>query len=82
LPVSKEHYEAGKKEYLETAKVIEAQLKKTPYLAGNEITIADIAVFTNIRIALRLFLDEKARAIIPNVVQWYERVFTHKEVTE
>lgn len=82
MPVSKEHYEAGKKDYLEVLKVVEAQLKKTHYLAGSEITIADIALFPNIRCALRLFLDEKARSGIPHVVQWYERLFTHKEVAE
>lgn len=80
--VTKEQYEAGKKEYLETLRIVDAQLKKTPYLAGNEITIADISIIQYIRLALRLFLVEKSRATIPHVVQWYERLFTHKEVSE
>lgn len=33
--VTKEAYEAGKKDYLAILKIVEAQLKKTPYLAGN-----------------------------------------------
>ena len=79
--VSKEQYEAGKKDYIEVLKIVDAQLKKTPFLAGNELTIADIALIGGIRLALRLFLDEKARTAIPHVVQWYERLFTHKEVS-
>lgn len=51
-------------------------------MAGNEITIADISIIQNVRLALRLFLVEKSRATIPHVVQWYERLFSHKEVAE
>jgi glutathione S-transferase len=57
LQVTKEQYEAGKKDYLEALKIADAQLQKTPYLAGNEITIADIAVIGTIRLVLRLILD-------------------------
>ena len=46
------------------------------------MSIADISIFQNIRLALRLFLVEKSRTAIPHVVQWYERMFTHKEVAE
>ena len=63
-------------------RILEAQLSKTHYLAGNEITIADISLIQNVRLALRLFLVEKSRATIPHVVQWYERLFNHKEVAE
>jgi len=51
-------------------------------LAGNEISIADLALIGSIRLALRLFLHEKARASIPHVIQWFERLFTHKEVSD
>lgn len=33
--VTKEAYEAGKKDYISVLKIVEAQLKKTQYLAGN-----------------------------------------------
>jgi elongation factor 1-gamma len=32
--VTKEQYEAGKKDYIEALRVVDAQLQKTPYLAG------------------------------------------------
>lgn len=57
FPVTKEQYEAGKKDYLDALKVAEAQLSKTPYLAGNEITIADISLIGNTRLLLRLIFD-------------------------
>lgn len=82
-PVTKEAYEAGKKDYLEVLKVVEAQLNKTSYLAGNEISIADISLLPSIRLALRLWIDEKHRASIPKVVQWNERLHKdHKEIGE
>lgn len=34
MAVTKEAYEAGKKDYINLLKLIDAQLKKTPYLAG------------------------------------------------
>lgn len=79
--VTKESYEAGKKDYISVLKIVEAQLKKTPYLAGNDISIADMTLLPSVRLALRLFLDEKARASIPHVVQWHERLFSHKEIS-
>jgi len=81
-PVTKEAYESGKKDYIDVLKIVDAQLKKTPYLGGNEISIADITLIGSIRLALRLFLHEKARASIPHVVQWLERLFTHKEISD
>lgn len=79
--MTKEQYEAGKKDYLEALRIAEAQLSKTPYLAGNEITLADIALIGTIRLLLRFVYDEKARTAIPHLVQWYERLFTHAEVS-
>ena len=35
VPVTKEAYEASKKDTMEILKILEAQLKKTTYLAGN-----------------------------------------------
>jgi hypothetical protein len=32
--------------------------------------------------ALRLFLDEKARNGLQSVVQWHEKMFSHKEVSD
>jgi len=77
--VTKEMYEAGKKDYLETLKIVEAQLSKTTYIAGNELTIADITLLPSIRLCLRLWIDEKIRAGFPKVVAWHERLHTeHK----
>lgn len=82
MPVTKEVYEAGKKDYIAVLKIVDAVLQKTPYLAGNELTIADLTLFPSIRMALRLFLDEKIRHGIPHVVQWHERLFSHKEIAD
>ena len=78
MTVTKDAYEAGKKDYIGVLRIVEAQLKKTPYLAGNDITLADIALLPSIRLALRLFLDEKARAGLQSIVQWHDKMFSHK----
>jgi elongation factor 1-gamma len=80
--VTKEQYEAGKKDFLDVLKIVDAQLKKTKFLAGNEISIADIALIGGVRLLLRLIFDEKARATIPHVVQWYERLFELPQISE
>jgi len=82
MTVTKEQYEAGKKDFLDVLKIVDAQLKKTKFLAGNEISIADIALIGGVRLVLRLIFDEKARSTITNVVQWYERLFEFKEVAD
>jgi len=80
--LTKEQYEAGKKDFLDVLKIVDAQLKKTKFLTGNELTIADIALIGGVRLLLRLVFDEKARSHIPHVVQWYERLFEFKVVAE
>ena len=55
--VTKEAYEAGKKEYIDVLKIVEAQLKKTAFLGGNELSIADFALFPSVRFSLRLWID-------------------------
>lgn len=54
---TKETYEAGKRDYMDVLKIMESQLKKTPYLTGNNISIADISNIQSVRMALRLFID-------------------------
>jgi glutathione S-transferase len=61
--------------------IADNQLGKTPYLAGNEITIADISLIIYVRVLFRLVFDEKTRSKIPNVVQWHNRLFEHKEIS-
>lgn len=63
-------------------KIVDAQLKKTKFIAGNELSIADIALIGGVRLLLRLIFDEKARATITNVVEWYERLFEIEEIAE
>jgi glutathione S-transferase len=50
------------------ASVLNAQLAKTKWVAGNELTIADIAVASPLHLhaAARLPLDEH-----PNIKRWY-----------
>jgi elongation factor 1-gamma len=82
MPVTKDQYEAGKKDFLDVLKIVDAQLKKTKFLAGNEISVADIALIGGVRLLLRLIFDEKARATIPHVVQWYQRLFELAQISE
>lgn len=80
--LTKEAYEAGKKDYLQVLKIAEHQLGKTAYLGGNDISIADISLIVNVRILFRLVFDEKVRSNIPNIVAWHNRLFEqHKPVS-
>jgi len=79
--VTQEQYENGKKELLNALKVVNAQLGKTEFLAGNQISIADIAFIGGLRFYLRLIFDEAARTAIPHVVQWYERLFALPQIS-
>lgn len=72
------NYDQGKKELLRTLKIMDEHLKKHPFLGGNDLSIADIALIGGVRLYLRLIFDQKARDHISKVVEWYHRVMEIK----
>lgn len=52
-------------------RVIEARLGQTPFVAGNEYTIADIALFPWVRMEQRLGQRFDA---LPNIHRWYQTI--------
>ena len=80
--VTQANYDAAKKELLRALKTVDEHLKKHHFLGGKDLSIADICLIGGVRLYLRLLFDEKARAQIPKVVEWYHRVMEVKEVAD
>jgi len=63
---------------LETAKkllrVVDDRVKQSKYLAGEQITIADIQLATTLAFVYRFIFDEKTRKPFHNLTKWYESV--------
>lgn len=55
--------------------VLEQQLSKTKYLAGNELTLADIFGCGMIQPGFYMFFDKEWRAEHPNVTRWVQDVY-------
>ena len=63
---------------LESAKkllrVVDDRVKQSKYLAGDNITIADIQLATSLSFVYRFIFDEKSRKPFHNLTKWYESV--------
>jgi GST-like protein len=75
LQYAPEDIEYARKRYRNEANriygVIDRQLEQSDYIAGNEYTIADIAIWPWTRFPERQGVE---RAEFPNFVRWFERI--------
>ena len=62
---------AGVEAWGTTLKILEAQLGRTPYLAGDRLTLAEVC---NVALVHRWFKLPIERIELPNIAAWYERV--------
>jgi len=54
---------------------VEQQLARTPWLAGDTYSLADINYFTSCAVSVvRMFLEKKVEKRAPRLVEWIERV--------
>ena len=74
FPVTKEQYDAARKELWETLRLVDGWLKNNKFLGASEVSISDVALATNLRYAFRLIFDEKCRSNLPNLTRWFEEV--------
>lgn len=74
FPVTKEQYEAARKELWESLKIVDGWLKTNKFLGVNELSIADVSMATILRTSFRLIFDEKNRKNLPNLTKWFEEV--------
>ena len=65
--------EAARQRAGEVWKMLDAQLAKTPFVAGKELTVGDIALGNAIH---RWFKFPIERPSLPNLKAWYERLCT------
>jgi len=72
----KEEYEAKQEGGHKALKVMEEQLNKTPYLTGNDLTIADISLYGYTHVAHEGGFD---LGIYPGIEKWIKRISTHPD---
>ena len=73
--------ENGKlKEYL---KLLENELKKNEYITGKNLTLADIAIFKNLRFFMMLHFPEGMRkSLFPTLTKWFEKIMNSPEAVK
>ena len=68
---------ANLKNYL---KIIEDNLKKSSYIAGEKLTLADIILFRYLRFFMMLHFPEGMRkSILPQAAKWFEKIMNTNE---
>jgi len=56
--------------------LLDVHLNSRTFLVGNNLTIADLTLATIVQQAFSTLADAPARAKLPNLVRWYEKVVT------
>ena len=73
MPFSQEAYKKAKKDLAAGLAVLETHLatQKTPYLVGNELTLADISVASTLMYPFKLVCDKNYLSACGNVTKWF-----------
>jgi elongation factor 1-gamma len=74
VPYEKASFEKSLEELKKALRVLDDRVKQSKYLAGETLTIADIAVVTGLSFFFRYVLDEKTRKPFHNLTKYYETV--------
>ena len=61
-------------------KILEDNLKKNAYMAGEKMTLADIILFRYLRLFMMLYFPEGMRkTLFPQTVKWFENIMNSNE---
>lgn len=82
FPVTKDQYDAARKELWEALRIVDGWLKTNQFLGAKELSISDVSMATILRHAFRLILDEKNRKNLPHLTKWFEEVSNLKQFQE
>ena len=72
--ISKEDFEKHLVEMIKTLKVVDAHLKTNQYLVGTEVSIADIALVSDLHPSYRFLFTETERKALPNLSAYFDRL--------
>ena len=67
---------------LRSLRTLEAHLATHPFLVNEDITLADLAIASEIQRAMAVTIDAPLRMQIPNVVRHVEAVVNHSQLKE
>lgn len=77
LVPSKEQYLQARKELLEVLKIFDQGLKNKDFLATKEMSVVDVVLAVHLRYFFCLLLEEKLRAPLPNLTNWFVKMMAH-----
>jgi len=72
--LSKEEFETGLADYVKTLKVVDGHLKTNQFLVGNELTIADVVLVSDLALSYRWVFTETERKALPNLTAYFDRL--------
>lgn len=58
-------------------KILDNQLKTTKFLAGNDLSVADVVIAVHLRYLFSLVIDEVTRNQVPNATKWFVNLMEH-----
>jgi elongation factor 1-gamma len=71
---SKEDFEHGVAELVKTLKVVDGHLKNHQFLVGNELSIADIALISDLHSSFRFVFTHVERKALVNLSAYFDRI--------
>ena len=74
IPYEKVAYEQGLEALKKALRILDDRVKSSKYLAGDNLTIADILVVADLSLAFRYVFDEKFRKPFHNLTKYFETV--------
>ena len=79
-PYCKESYDEANTKIKEFMKALDQQVKGKRYAFGEQLTLADIALFRHLKFFFQLLFPQKLReSVFPNVNDWFLRVLNTPE---
>ena len=80
-PYCKESYDEAYTKIKEFMKALDQQVKGKRYAFGEQLTLADIALFRHLKLFFQLIFPKKLReSVFPNVNDWFLRVLIHQKL--
>ena len=78
--LNKEEFDRDNKKIKENLMLIEKELEKNEFIAGNKMTLADIKLFASLRFLMMFHFPEQMRnKLFPKINQWFEKIMNSAE---